>query len=211
MAICNSHIGDLQWIQASLPVREGGLGIRCVSSLTLSAFLVSAASTSELQILILLNCPSGVDNTVHEAWVRWCSINNRSCPVDECSARQRSWDAPGITRNWTTIWNDSVNNLDKARLLAFKAAHSSDWLFAHPISFCGLRMCDETIRVAFGLHLGLNLCKARNCPCDELMSNQGIHGLSCKRRAGRSSRHHQVDNLISWALKRCDVPATKEP
>ena len=33
----------------------------------------------------------------------------------------------------------------EARLLALKAAHSSDWLFALPISFCGLRMCDETV------------------------------------------------------------------
>ena len=72
-------------------------------SLALSAFLTSAESTSELQTLILLNFPSGVDNMVHEARVRWCSINNLPCPGDECSARQRSWDAPGITRDWTTI------------------------------------------------------------------------------------------------------------
>ena len=80
-AICNSHLGDFQWIQASLPVREGGLGIRRVSSLALSAFFASATSTSELQTLILLNCPSGVDNRVHDARVRWSSINKIPCPA----------------------------------------------------------------------------------------------------------------------------------
>ena len=104
-----------------------------------------------------------------------------------------------------------MNDLDKARLLAIKAAHSSDWLFPLPISSCGMRMCDVTIRLAAGLRLGLNLCEAHTCPCSALVSARGIHGLSCKRSAGRSSRHHQVNDLIWRALKRCDVRATKEP
>ena len=81
LTICNSHLGDLQSIHARLPVREGGLGIRRVSSLAISAFLASTASTSEFQTLILLNCPSGVDNTAHGARVRWCFINNLPCPA----------------------------------------------------------------------------------------------------------------------------------
>ena len=43
--ITNSVLSDLQWIQASLPVRDGGLGVRRVSSLAPPAFLASAAST----------------------------------------------------------------------------------------------------------------------------------------------------------------------
>ena len=80
-AFCNSHLGDLQLIQTSLPVREGCLRIRRVSSQALSAFLASTASSSEIQSLILLNCQSGMDNTVHKARVRWCSINNLPCPA----------------------------------------------------------------------------------------------------------------------------------
>ena len=193
-AICNSYLGDHQWIQASLAVREGGLGIRCVSSLVLSAFLASAASTSELQTLILLNCPSGVDNTDHEARVRW-SLTTFHTPATRRVFRSTT-DAPRITRDWTTIWNDSVNDLDKARLLAIKAAHSSDWLFALPISSCGLRMCDQTIRVAVCLRLGLNLSETHTCPCGALVSARVIHDLSCKRSAGSSTRHHQVNDLI---------------
>ena len=79
---------------------------------------------------------------------------------DESAPRQRSWDAPGIARDWATIWNNCVIDIDRARLVALKAIHSSDWLFALTISSCGLRMCDETIRVAVGSRLGLNLCEA---------------------------------------------------
>jgi Reverse transcriptase (RNA-dependent DNA polymerase) len=43
--IANSDLSATQWIQASLPIKDGGLGIRRVSSLALSAFLASAAST----------------------------------------------------------------------------------------------------------------------------------------------------------------------
>ena len=54
--ITNSNLSDLQWIQASLPVRDGGLGVRRVSSLALPAFLASAASTQSLQDDILTDC-----------------------------------------------------------------------------------------------------------------------------------------------------------
>jgi len=45
-----------QWLQASLPLKEGGLGVRRVASLALPAFLASAASTLSLQALILTDC-----------------------------------------------------------------------------------------------------------------------------------------------------------
>jgi len=37
-AITNLDLSDLQWLQASLPVKEGGLGVRRVTSLAPSAF-----------------------------------------------------------------------------------------------------------------------------------------------------------------------------
>ena len=54
--ITNLAVSDPQWIQASLSVSAGGLGIRRVVSLALPAFLASAASTHSLQSLLLLNC-----------------------------------------------------------------------------------------------------------------------------------------------------------
>ena len=52
-SITNSDLTDIQWIQTSLTVKDGGLGIRCVSLLVLPAFLASAASTLHLQEDIL--------------------------------------------------------------------------------------------------------------------------------------------------------------
>jgi len=51
--ILSVDLSDDQWAQASLPVRNGGLGIRSAQMLAPSAFLASAASTFELQQSIL--------------------------------------------------------------------------------------------------------------------------------------------------------------
>jgi len=54
--ITNSNLTDSQWIQASLPVRDGGLGIRRVASLAIPAFIASAASTLSLQDDLRSDC-----------------------------------------------------------------------------------------------------------------------------------------------------------
>ena len=51
--LSNCVLTEVQWLQASLPVKMGGLEARTVSSLALPAYLASAASTSSLQETIL--------------------------------------------------------------------------------------------------------------------------------------------------------------
>ena len=46
--------------------------------------------------------------------------------------------------------------------MVITSPHSSDWLFALPVSACGVRLSDEAIRIAVGLKLGLNLCEPHN-------------------------------------------------
>ena len=43
--VLNVDFDDTQWLQASLPVRNGGIGLRTSSTLATSAFLASAAFT----------------------------------------------------------------------------------------------------------------------------------------------------------------------
>ena len=52
--IFNYDLTDSQWIQASLPVQMGGLGVRSACTLAPSAFLASAAAT--LSLSITLSC-----------------------------------------------------------------------------------------------------------------------------------------------------------
>ena len=59
--ILNLNLSDIQWLQASLPVRDGGLGVRRVASLAIPAYMASAASTRQLQDIILSASSAGED------------------------------------------------------------------------------------------------------------------------------------------------------
>ena len=51
--IVNVSFDDTQWLQATLPVRDGGLGVRSCIQLAPSAFLASATGCLELTLAIL--------------------------------------------------------------------------------------------------------------------------------------------------------------
>jgi len=212
--ITNSDLTDLQWIQASLPVRNGGLGIRRVSSLAPSAFLASAAGTHDLQDNILTRCHAPVDSAADQILALWKSRLNTNAdmrPVGENTSKQRAWDKPCVSVDVLSLTSNLSDRRSQARLLAVSAAHSGDWLHALPISSCGLRLDDEAVRVAVGLRLGAKLCQPHVCPCGSDVDPEGTHGLACRRSAGRTARHHVLNDLVWRALSRADVPSVKEP
>ena len=207
--IANVVLSDVQWIQASLPVKAGGLGIRRAASLTLPAYLASATSTVSLQDLILIRSVAAADKYYTLYRLNWSSACNQSFPLDATTCKQRAWDEP--------IVKDDINHLfatasqrDKSRLLAV-TSHNGNWLHALPIASCGLRLENENIRVAVGLRLGAALCQAHQCPCRALVEVNGLHGLSCKLDSGKHSKHASSNDIIYRACCRADIPAVKEP
>ena len=86
----------MQWLQASLPIRDGGLGVRRVSALALPAFLASAASTRSLQTEILTSVPSSPDEVFETYLATWSSKFSSDSPPEPSSHKQSSWDRPGV-------------------------------------------------------------------------------------------------------------------
>ena len=84
----------MKWTQASLPVRDGGLGIRRVTSLALPAFVASAASTLSLQADILADCAVLDSNFLHLYLTRWSSQFGDVPEV--LPTKQPFWDRPGV-------------------------------------------------------------------------------------------------------------------
>ena len=66
-AIVNIHMSDIHWLQASIPGKIGGLGIRRAVSLALPAFLASAVAMSDLQSAIVSRGIQNVDKDVELA------------------------------------------------------------------------------------------------------------------------------------------------
>src|SRR5688572_23580971 len=81
--ITNSNLSDIQWLQASHPVKDGGLGFRRVASLASPAFLASAASSVALQDLIFSRCNSCADADLSRIRSLWCFSHNlpEPCPL----------------------------------------------------------------------------------------------------------------------------------
>ena len=92
ISILNVSFSHSQWQQASLPVRDGGLGIRTAYSLASSAFLASAVSTLALQNRIFPRI-SDLNDTAFEDCLAFWSDSTYSVPlVEPVSHKQRAWE-----------------------------------------------------------------------------------------------------------------------
>ena len=199
-SITNSNLSDIQWLQASLPVKDGGLGIRRVVSLALPAFLASAASTQVLQSLILSRCIPCTDSSFSSLCVSWSSTNNIPCPGPPLASSQKAWDRPYIETDKATVFADALDQHHSARLLAVCAPHAGDRLHVLPISSCGLRLDNEAIRIAVGLRLGVNLCEPHPCPCGTQVDARGTHGLACKQKCRTLCTPSPLKRInLAWA------------
>jgi hypothetical protein len=213
-AICkitNCDLSDNQWLQAGLPIRDGGLGIRRVSSLALPAFLASAAGTLPLQERILSNASHQSESYLASYLPLWTAAADGLPPVRPLSGKQSFWDGPGILADKATVESKMSYDHEKACYFASTAPHSGDWLHALPITACGLRLDDEAVRTAVALRLGLNLCVPHLCQCGAQVDANGVHSLVCKRAAGKIIRHQAINDIIARAFVSADMPVTKEP
>ena len=91
-------------------------------------------NNSNLQDRMLVACNVGVDTVVASAPNTWSSLNTLPCPSDTDARRQRSLDEPNVTRDVKAIWEGASSEVDKARLLASKAPHSSGVRYKSPLA-----------------------------------------------------------------------------
>lgn len=82
--------GDV-WVQATLPVCAGGLGIRSASELSLSAYLVSVCSVSHLVTTIFID---GMMEDIQAAVQAWEGLTAAEPPIAKMGSMQKSWDNP---------------------------------------------------------------------------------------------------------------------
>lgn len=209
--ITNCDLSDSQWLQASLTVKEGGLGVRRVASLALPAFLASAVSCFSLQEAILSSCRSQQDAFVTDYQAIWTSLHG-SPPTGLSLHKQSSWDRPGLLHDKARLVTGLTSDRQRASFLAASCCHSGDWLMALPITACGLRLDDEAVRVSVALRLGMDLCGPHQCAlCGSQVDAWGTHAFVCKFAPGKTTRHHLLNDVIARAFGAAGVPVRKEP
>ena len=155
---------DSTWLQASLPVGVGGIGIRRAAQLAPSAFLTSAARSSDLVRQILPPHFQDIPNPfIDSTLTAWCVGNDEPPPPNNVSHRQRAWDVPQIMSTYDARLEASPNLSTRARLLVVATRESGVWLNVLPVSSLGLRMDNDVIRVALAsalVHHSVNLITA---------------------------------------------------
>src|SRR6218665_2679937 len=149
--ILNISFNNIQWLQATLPIRDGGLGVRRVSMLATSAYLASATSTKSL-VSAILNKEELLE------------ARKNTQPISaESIWKQKMWDRPLIESDKAVISAAYSDPINRARLNAVTSPYARDWLSTIPVRNCGLDLSNEAIRVAIGLRLGLDLCTPHQC------------------------------------------------
>ena len=214
-SITNVHLAadSPTWIPASLPVRHGGLGVRRAVQLSSSAFLASSSASSDLVNQLL---PSSLQDVPFpfqaEAEAEWAQDHDHPPPPAPASHRQKSWDSCKVDATAEALLESAPNPQARAQLLAASSKDAGAWLNAFPSSSIGLRMDDDTIRIAVGLRLGSPLCNPHSCQhCGGEVDDLGTHGLSCRKSEGRRYRHAAVNDLILRAMSTAKIPSRLEP
>ena len=110
-----------------------------------------------------------------------------------------------------SLLSGTTDPVERARLLAASSEGSGDWLEALPIASIGLKLDDSSVRIAVGLKLGTPLVHPHQCCCGTIVTSDRHHGLSCRKSAGRQSRHSQINEIIHRAFIGAGVLATREP
>ena len=207
----NLAMDDQAWEQASLPVRWGGLGVRSAEALSTSAYLSSRAASQELMGVILpATFLSVSDQYAPEARRRWDESKGIAPPDPGTTIHQRAWDDAFCSAKSQELRGGATPET-LARLLACSSDGSGSWLHALPSATLGLRLSNEEVRIAVGLRLGAPIVRPHTCQCGQAVLANGVHGLSCKKSAGRHLRHSLANDVIARAFRSADTPADLEP
>ncbi|GAU91574.1 hypothetical protein RvY_03802 [Ramazzottius varieornatus] len=206
--IVNIDMDDSAWRQASLPVANGGLGLRCAAELALPAYLASVHATHSLVSQICSE--TDLDAAVVEGITLWRTSCNVEPPPGLTRSVQKLWDTPPVESSFRALLEQS-SPTDKARLHAVSTKESGAWLNALPVSTLGNLLEDNSFRISVGLRLGAKLCETHICRCGLKVDITGRHGLAYKHSAGRHSRHDALKGIIHRALTTCQVHNVREP
>uniref|UniRef100_A0A8D8WTR2 Reverse transcriptase domain-containing protein n=1 Tax=Cacopsylla melanoneura TaxID=428564 RepID=A0A8D8WTR2_9HEMI len=160
----NVELNDLQWTQASLPVNNGGLGIRKLQDLSLPAFLASSFGVKSLvsTIINITDYETNLPN-LKNALDCWERLNPEKYPI--ILEKQKQWNEINVERIVSSLVFSS--EIDKFRFALLQNPFSGAWLNAVPCPNLGTFLNNETVRTCIGLRLGSKLCRPHKCICGD--------------------------------------------
>ena len=202
---------DSSWRQCTLPVKQGGLGVRLASEVALPAYLSSVRASQGVTFSLLQQEIQQEQNLFFD---RGCDEWKAMLGVTELPTKpifQSAWDKPLCQKRLDDLINSAPTECERARLLAVSSEGASAFLNALPLASCGLKMSNIEVPVVCALRIGSTLCHPHKCFCGKDVESNGRHGLSCAQQVGRFPRHTESNYLIKRALAQINFPSVLEP
>ena len=184
----------------------GGLRVLSASLLALRAFLASGFGASDF--LMATFSETFEDNSFTKGLEKWLSLTNEQ--ESPLVGTQKNWTQPVYVKPA----QDLIPRMDDKRLKVFTAHQSkvgSQSLNVVPCKNLDLKFDIQQLRISIGLRLGAKICVPHTCHCGKRVERDGLHGLSCSKSAGRSSRHATLKSLIKQTLSFLNLLSVLEP
>ena len=224
-SIMGDSLPDHIWLQACLPLSQGGLGIRSPSMLAaparMAGILAWISGGAELLGIkdasnrlppsagMLLDKISNLLGTNLEPIREWLDRKSISA-VDGEKSSQRWWTAQ-VTRIVKERLTSQAVGRDAVRLAQSMGPVVTGWMSAPASQALGLRIDSSRYRSLLRWHLGLPLFPVHwagvTCPlqCGEPMDPWGDHAVCCRRNKSWQ-RHLGIQTFISRCLQARGIP-----
>ena len=205
------------WLQATLPLSMGGVGITSALSKAIPAFLGSVAQSMNLQRQILQNneaCPR-----VH--FQECLELYNDRVQQDTEMTLERLMKESNPQRT-LSIEIDKVSfaqllsqssEQSKARILACSSKQSGAWLTVAPNKFLNLDMAPIYFAICMRYRLGVEIHREGEiCPVcmDEVLDSSGKHAVNCKKSGDMIGRHNAIRELLLAQCRTAHLSPQKE-
>ena len=217
-SIISSNLSDSQWMQCTLDLKHGGLGLRKVSEHTNAAYIASViANSSTIKDSICRNAPSGECAHLRKAVEDYnltVGLSDGLCTPFPVVVTQKKLSSTIDDMNYKTLFQSTPLPVDRARLTAVSAPHASAWLSVIPNEQLGLSLSPHEWRAVARWWLGAEVfSEDSKCPfCHHDQGRSGHHATVCKVNGDLTRRHNAIrDTIFRMASQAALSPHLEKP
>ena len=153
--ILGGPISDAKWKQASLPVSQGGLGLRSALSHSAAAF-ISSFSDSQSIIEDIIGQPKIFNDEELLALLNSRSVGETEFSMEQAgSSSQKAMSQVIDSSLLNELKSQADNEREKARFNCVTMKHAGDWLNAVPVKSLGLHLQPMEFTTSVKYRLGI--------------------------------------------------------
>ena len=215
--ILGRPLSDMQWQNACLPNRYGGLGLRAAAISHVPAYIASRVETMPIVELLTRHQFNLRDDAFFQSNFEMLKIPFPQITVEELfddPVRLQFRLTKKVTDVFYASFFPSLDIAARANVLSYSLPHACSYLSAPPMPNLGLELSSQEFVVALCRQLrvpifsSVSLCSACN---SALLDTFGDHSLVCASSGDRILRHNAIRDLVYETCKAANLSPKLEP